>query len=98
MEPKRRVLRSAAVVNAVVLVGCFVVCGSATVFSLGTKSAPVFSHFPVTKPPPAPQPAPESPKYMSGSKSTFIFVGPGVKPPVEVAPAPHEPAPVKPGE
>lgn len=66
MEPRRRVLRSAAVVNAVTLVGIFLACGAASVFTLGTKSAPVFQTIPTPKTPSAPEP----PKPTNGPPST----------------------------
>ena len=60
MEPRRRVLRPAAVVNAIVLVGVFIVFFSSVVFTLGSKSGAVFQ--PDYRMKPAPGPAPPSAK------------------------------------
>ena len=94
METRRRVGKSAALVSSIVLVGGFITFCSGAVFMLGSKSSSVFSFVtpksPVP-PPEAPAPAQEPPKYMSGSKSTFIFVGTGVKPPDAPAPAEQKP-------
>src|SRR4051812_30269494 len=91
MEPRRRALRPVAVINAVVLVGIFIWLFSNAVFMLGSKSGATFQLVPVTKSAPTP---PEEQPFLSGSKSTFIFKGNSVKPPVRTdqAPAPHEPS------
>jgi hypothetical protein len=99
---RRRVGQSAALVSSVVLVGGFIAfCGGAAVFLGGSKSNSMFS-FVGTKPSP-----PNPPKYMSGSKSTFILVNPTVKPSEPPKPADETPAalptpdpkpPAKPGE
>lgn len=79
MEP-RPVRKFVALVIAIVLVSAFVLYRGGASFLGGSKSNPVFA--PVT-PPPAPKgatkPSPP-PDVMSGSKSTFIFVG-DVRPP-----------------
>lgn len=95
MERWQRVRRAVALVSAVVLVAAFVIYATGGLSFLGgSKSNPVFKTVGSDKPPDS--------KYMGGSKSTFIFVGPGVKPPDP--PKPAEPpatdqkAPAKPGE
>lgn len=91
MEPRRRALRPMAVINAVVLVGVFIWFFSNAVFMLGSKAGTTFQPVPTTKSGPVP---PQEQPFLSGSKSTFIFTGNSIKPPVrtEQAPAPHEPS------
>ena len=87
MEPKRRGLRSAALVSSVLLVGAFVAYSTGiALFMGGSKSSSVFQTVPTT--PSQPETQPGQKKYMSGSKSTFILV-PGAKEP----PNPDENAP-----
>jgi hypothetical protein len=99
MERRQRVRRAVALVSAVVLVGALVVYQAGGLSFLGgSKSNPVFKMVGSDKP--APQ---QQPKYLGGSKSTFIFLGNGVKPPDPPKPA-EPPAssdpkpPAKPGE
>ena len=69
MEPRRRVLRPAAVVNAIVLVGVFIVFFSSVVFTPGSKSGTVFQTIPTTKSAPAlepPKPTDEPPPAKPG--------------------------------
>jgi hypothetical protein len=93
MSQRRRVLRFAAVASSVLLVGGFIAYSLGRVAIMaGSKSNPAFKTVPIKtqpKPPAEPpeHPPPEQPQYMSGSKSTFIFVGTGVKPPSEEKPS-----------
>ena len=82
MEPRRRVLRSATVVNAIVLVGIFLVFFSSVVFTLGTKSGAVFQ--PDYRMKPAPSPAPP------GAKPSEAL-GPANAPTTDQQPAPPGP-------
>src|SRR5262245_7843096 len=81
MEPAKPVLKSLAVASPVILVGAFVgYCSGHALLMSGSKSNQIFQF----KDQPAPQSPPSQspqPGFMSGSKSTFIFVGNGVRPP-----------------
>ena len=96
MERAKPYLKAAALTSAILLVGAFVFYRGGSGFMGGSKSNPAFQVIA------RPTPEPQAPDYMGGSKSTFIFVGDGVKPPTEPTPAepktPVTPVPAKPDE
>jgi hypothetical protein len=104
MERQQRVRQTAALISAVVLVGGLVIFRAGGFGLLGgSKSNPVFKTVGSDAPTPQQQqPTPDSPEYLSGSKSTFIFSGHGVKPPDPPKPTdkppPNVTPPANPGE